>query len=80
MQDHEDTHLENARERIERDGPVAELLRQAYVERLRSHLEAFYEHGRLADLVGLLRVGPLPRLPIRSVSFRNQTRRDRFWA
>jgi hypothetical protein len=53
MPDYEDTRLENIRERIQRNGPGAEILRQAYIERLRSHIEAFYEHGSLADLLSL---------------------------
>jgi len=53
MLDSEDTHEQNVRERIERDGPEAEIGRQADVERLKPHIEAFYEHGSRADVVGL---------------------------
>ncbi|HEY3936736.1 MAG TPA: hypothetical protein VGL97_04870 [Bryobacteraceae bacterium] len=53
MLDSDDTHEQNVRERIERDGPEAEIARQADVERLKSHMEAFYEHGSRADIVGL---------------------------
>jgi len=53
MHDHEDTHLENVRERIERDGLVAEMRRRATVEHLKSHMDAFYEHGSRADVAAL---------------------------
>jgi hypothetical protein len=49
MLDHEDTHLESMRRRIERHRP-AEMSPEAYVDRLRSRIEAFYEHGSCADL------------------------------
>jgi hypothetical protein len=55
MLDSEDTHEQNVRERIERDGLEAEIARQADVERLKLHMEAFYEHGSHADIVGLCR-------------------------
>jgi hypothetical protein len=53
MLDSEDSHQQNVRERIARDGPGAELLRQAYVKELKSHMDAFYEHGSLADVLAL---------------------------
>jgi hypothetical protein len=53
MFDSDDTHEQNVRERIERDGPVAEVLRRGDVERLRPHIDAFYEHGFRADIRGL---------------------------
>jgi hypothetical protein len=53
MLNSEDTHEQNVQERIERNGPVQEMLRQADVERLKSYMEAFYEHGSRADVVGL---------------------------
>lgn len=53
MLDSEDTHEQNIRERIERDGLEVEIGRQADVERLKSHMEAFYEHGSRADIRGL---------------------------
>ena len=53
MIDSEDTHEQNVRERIERDGQAAEIGRQADVERLKPHIKAFYEHGSRADIVGL---------------------------
>ena len=53
MFESEDIHQQNVRCRIERDGLVAEIIRQAYVERLKSHIEAFYEHGSCADVVAL---------------------------
>ncbi len=44
---------ENTEHRIQHEGPGSELLRRIYVEHLRSHMEAFYEHGSLADVVAL---------------------------
>ena len=55
MHEHDDTHLENIRERIARDGPVAETIRQAHVEQLKSHMAAFYEHGSTMDIIALCR-------------------------
>jgi hypothetical protein len=53
MLDLEDTHEQNVRERIERDGVEAEIARQADVERLKPHIETFYEHDSHADVIGL---------------------------
>jgi len=47
------THLQNVRERIKRDGPVAERVRRDYIDSLKSYIEAFYEHGSFADVTGL---------------------------
>jgi hypothetical protein len=55
MFDSDRTHEQNVRERIERDGPVAEILRQADMEWLKPRIEAFYEHGSGADASGLRR-------------------------
>lgn len=43
--------MENATERVSRIGPGAEALRRIHVQRLRSHMDAFYEHGSLADVL-----------------------------
>jgi hypothetical protein len=48
-----ETHRENAEERIRALGPGFEMVRQAYVARLKGHVPAFYEHGSLPDLVAL---------------------------
>ena len=53
MLDLENTHEQNVRERIERDGVAAEMLRQMYVDRLKSHNEGFYEHGSTVDIIGI---------------------------
>jgi hypothetical protein len=46
----DETRVQNATERVSRIGPAAEALRRIHVQRLRSHLDAFYEHGTLADV------------------------------
>jgi hypothetical protein len=43
--------MENATERVSRIGPGAEALRRIHVQRLRSHMDAFYEHGSVADVL-----------------------------
>ena len=43
--------MQNATERVSRTGPGAEALRRIHIQRLRSHLDAFYEHGSLADIL-----------------------------
>jgi len=43
----------NAKERVEQNGYIAELLRQIYLDRLKAYNAAFYEHGKFEDLVGL---------------------------
>jgi hypothetical protein len=48
-----DTHLQNARERVEQNGNGAELLRQMYLNQLKSYHAAFYEHGSFADVVAI---------------------------
>ena len=47
----DETRVQNATERVSRIGPSAEALRRIHVQRLRSHLDAFYEHGSLADIL-----------------------------
>ena len=49
----EDAHQQNAKERVEQNGHIAELLRQIYLDRLKAYNAAFYEHGKFEDLVGL---------------------------
>jgi hypothetical protein len=51
LENDDETRLQNATERVSRIGPGAEALRRIHVQRLRSHLDAFYEHGALADVV-----------------------------
>ena len=46
-----ETRIQNATERVLRIGPGAEALRRIHVQRLRSHMDAFYEHGSLADIL-----------------------------
>jgi hypothetical protein len=48
-----EAHRQNADERIRTLGPGFEIIRTAYVARLKEHVPAFYEHGSLADLVAL---------------------------
>jgi hypothetical protein len=48
-----EAQVENAQERIKHGGPGLELLRRVYVERLRSHMEAFYEHASAGDVFAL---------------------------
>jgi hypothetical protein len=43
--------MENITERVSRTGPDAEALRRIYVQRLRDHMDAFYEHGTLVDVL-----------------------------
>jgi len=43
--------MQNATERVSRIGPGAEALRRIHVQRLRCHMDAFYEHGSLADVL-----------------------------
>lgn len=50
-----DVQRENAAERVRESGLAVELIRRVYIEELRSRMEAFYEHGNLADLVALCR-------------------------
>lgn len=50
-----ETHNENSQARVLETGPGAELVRQLYVNQLRGYMEAFYEHGNLADVVALSR-------------------------
>ena len=45
------TRRENAEERVRLGGPGLELLRRVHIERLRGHMEAFYEHGTVADVL-----------------------------
>lgn len=47
----DETRVQNATERVSRTGPGAEALRRIHIQRLRSHLDAFYEHGSLADIL-----------------------------
>ena len=51
LENDDETRLQNATERVSRIGPCAEALRRIHVQRLRSHLDAFYEHGSLADIL-----------------------------
>ena len=51
LENEDETHVQNATERISRIGPGAETLRRIHLQRLRSHLDAFYEHGTLADVL-----------------------------
>jgi hypothetical protein len=46
-----ETRVQNATKRVSRIGPGAEALRRIHVQRLGSHLDAFYEHGTLADVL-----------------------------
>lgn len=43
----------NAEDRIQYGGPGLELIRRAYVDRCRDHMDAFWDHGSLADIVAL---------------------------
>ena len=45
-----ETRRQNKEERIKRDGPFAEKLRQRSLRTLQAHMAAFYEHGRLPDI------------------------------
>ena len=49
----EETRRENADERRQFAGAGLELLRRALVERLRMHMEIFYEHGSIGDVSAL---------------------------
>jgi hypothetical protein len=51
LENDDETRVQNATERVSRIGPGAEALRRVHVQRLRSHLDAFYEHGSLADIL-----------------------------
>jgi hypothetical protein len=51
LENDDETRLQNATERVSRIGDGAEALRRIHVQRLRSHLDAFYEHGSLADIL-----------------------------
>lgn len=51
LENDDETRVQNATERVSRIGPGAEALRRIHVQRLRSHLDAFYEHGTLADVL-----------------------------
>jgi hypothetical protein len=51
LEGEDDTRAQNATERISRIGPCAEALRRIHVHRLRSHMDAFYEHGSLTDIL-----------------------------
>jgi hypothetical protein len=51
LEDDGETRVQNATERVSRIGPSAEALRRIHVQRLRSHLDAFYEHGTLTDVL-----------------------------
>ncbi len=48
-----DTHLQNTRERVKQNGSAAELLRHMYLDELKSHRAAFYEHGSFAEVTAL---------------------------
>lgn len=48
-----ETRQQNSDDRARMSGPGAELLRRVQVAHLRDHMEAFYEHGSLADVVAL---------------------------
>jgi hypothetical protein len=41
---------QNTDARVARIGPAAEKIRRVGIERLRSHMDAFYEHGSVADV------------------------------
>jgi hypothetical protein len=45
-----ETRRQNKEQRIKRDGPFAEKLRQRSLRTLQAHMAAFYEHGRLPDI------------------------------
>jgi hypothetical protein len=51
IEDEDQTRVQNTTERVSRIGRGAETLRRIHVQRLRSHLDAFYEHGTLADVL-----------------------------
>ena len=51
LENDDETRVQNATERVSRIGPSAEALRRIHVQRLRSHLDAFYEHASLADIL-----------------------------
>jgi hypothetical protein len=51
LEDDGETRVQNATERVSRIGLGAEALRRIHVQRLKSHLDAFYEHGSLADIL-----------------------------
>ena len=51
LADEDETRVQNATERVSRIGPAAEALRRIHIQRLRSHLDAFYEHATLADVL-----------------------------
>lgn len=57
---------------IERDDPAAELIRQEYVEHLKSHIDTFYEHESFEDIAALCEA--FDRLECREYSGRDARR------
>jgi hypothetical protein len=53
MLDDIETERENAQWRISENGLGAELVRKRTLDKLKSHIDAFYAHASLADLVAL---------------------------
>jgi len=51
LKDEDESSAQTALARVARIGPAAETLRRMSIERLKGHMEAFYEHGTLPDIL-----------------------------
>jgi hypothetical protein len=47
----DESPAQNIMARIARTGPAAEMFRRMNIERLKGHMDAFYEHGTLPDIM-----------------------------